>query len=114
MNQEFRRMQELAGLTEIKVNKSSFSGPGYWNGWQLSYAEDNILYITPTDSRRPWIDGRVINEKVILSAEKTDGKKVEDFFQRLGKQLNATPYDGRYNNIELKVNQQDLDLLFNV
>ena len=114
MDKEFKRMQELAGLTEIKVSTSRFSGPRYWNGWELRHAEDDVFYITPRGSYRPWINGRAINGKVILSAEKTDDKKVEDFFQRLGKRLNATPYDGRYNDIKLKANQQDFDLLFNI
>ena len=94
-----------------KTNQPDFTGEGekkYWNGWTLGYAEDSILFIHPANDSRPWIDGRVIDDVVTLSAEKKDGKRVEQFLQDLGNQLNATPYDGEYNNIELEVNEQAL------
>ena len=103
MNKKTLRMQMLAGIiTE-----------GQWDGWQLGYAQDNIFYIHPANNSRPWMDGRITDGVAIISAEKSDGKVVEKFLQDLGNQLGATPYDGDYNNIELRVNEQDLDSLFN-
>jgi len=99
----------------FRTNQPDFTGEGeegYWNGWELGYAEDNIFFITPANSKRPWIDGRVRKNIAIVDAEANDPKAVK-FLQDLGKQLGATPQPGPYNNIELKVQEQDLQNLFN-
>jgi len=128
MTKEQLRMQMLAGIiTESqykaklnenidKSNQPEFTGegePGYWNGWELGYAQDNIFHITPAGKSRPWVDGRIINGRAIITADKAGGKIVEKFLQDVGNQLGATPYDGDYNSIELEVSEQDLDSLFN-
>jgi hypothetical protein len=98
------------------LNEMKIKDPNLHNiisKWKLGYAQDDILFITPINNFKPMIDGIVNNGTVTLSAEKTDGEKVKTFLQNLGQQLNATPYDGRFNNIELKVNEQDLQSLFN-
>ena len=123
MTKEQLRMQMLAGIiTEGQYkemlnedNQPEFTGEeeGVWNGWELGYAQDDIFYIHPANSPRPWMDGRIKNGMAIISADKSDDKTAEKFLQDLGNQLGATPYDGDYNDIELRVNEQDLNSLFN-
>jgi hypothetical protein len=99
----------------FRTNQSDFTGEGekgYWNGWELGYAEDNIFFITPSNSKRPWLDGRVRGDIAIIDAEANDPKAVK-FLQDLGKQLGVTSQPGPYNNIELEVKEQDLLNLFN-
>jgi len=99
----------------FRTNQSDFTGEGekgFWNKWELGYAQDDIFYIHPANSNRPWMDGRVMGDIVIISAENNEPIAVK-FLQNLGKQLNATPQPGPYKNIELKVQEQDLQNLFN-
>jgi hypothetical protein len=59
-------MMELAGLTEIKVNTP---GVGIINKWELSYADDRTIYITPIGKTKPWIDGRIRDTTATLITE---------------------------------------------
>jgi hypothetical protein len=102
-------LSESKLLQEIKVNKPGLD-PWDFKKWKLQYADDNNLYITPINNSRPWIDGRVSEDKVTLQVERNDLKGIE-FLKNLGILLNNKSKSGDYNTIELEVSEQDLQNL---
>ena len=108
MKNEFKRMVELAGLNEIKINTP---GVGIINKWKLSYADDNTIYITPIGKDRPWIDGRIRDTTVTLNTEIKDIEGIR-FLKTLGAELNITPKPGPYNTFELTLPEEDLNSIF--